>query len=71
MNLKKAKRLRALVRHLQEKGAIVNKDWTIYSEAPNSQDGSSGNFHGARRCNKLDPTCGRAVYKQMKKRKSS
>lgn len=58
MNSKRAKKLRALVKHLQNKGA-VSEDWIYYgSQTTNGQPTSV----------MLDPACGRAIYQQMKKR---
>jgi hypothetical protein len=55
MNSKRAKKLRALVKHLQAKGAI-NENWVVTGS--DKQTGSRLN----------DPACGRSIYQAMKKR---
>lgn len=58
MNSKRAKKLRALVRHLQNRGA-VEENWVAYgSQQVGRQKVST----------MLDPACGRAIYQQMKER---
>jgi hypothetical protein len=57
MNSKKAKRLRQLVEHLQTKGAIGTSEWAVF-----------GSMKLAPKTSMLDPACGKAIYKQMKKR---
>jgi hypothetical protein len=63
MNSKKAKRIRQLVRHLQEKDTIQNVDWDM-TVTKSALEGNSL-FKGQRT---LHPQAGKAVYKQMKKR---
>lgn len=78
MNSKKAKRLRALVRHLQERGAVENINWEEYTSRkqrimlppasglePTRDSTTNYTLHITRA---LNPSCGKAVYKQMKKR---
>jgi hypothetical protein len=55
MNSKRAKKLRALVKHLQTRGAI-NENWVTAGSDKKS---------GARM---NDPACGRSIYQAMKKR---
>ncbi len=55
MNSKKAKRLRSLVKHLQEKGVIECQEWTLEVGEPGYE-------------RKLHPACGKSIYKQMKRR---
>jgi len=78
MNSKKAKRIRALVKHLQQKGALETAEWTTYgsiggNKMVTKQD-AQGNLIQVREATAttaLDPKCGRSVYKQMKKRISN
>jgi hypothetical protein len=81
MNAKKAKALRALTKHLQNKGVIENQEWEVASTIDHRKvftpsnaivgDGkSTENFpqvviHKQR---VLDPACGKAIYKTMKAR---
>lgn len=79
MNQKKAKRIRALVKHLMTKGAIADKEWTIagYIDHRKSQFSASSIAADApaeeqpafevHRQRVLDPECGRAVYQRMKR----
>lgn len=69
MNSKKAKRLRQLVRHLQDKGAVEAKDWTQYADEPTmslNQNNPNNPINMAVK-RKLDPECGKSIYKMMKK----
>jgi len=61
MNSKKAKRLRQLVRHLQNKGVIKDGDW----EQTMPVVTSSGEEVPEKRV--LHPDCAKSVYKKMKK----
>jgi hypothetical protein len=60
MNSKKAKRIRQLVKHLQDKGAIQSQDWIGYVPQDNGQNLKPPTV-------RLDRDCGRAVYQLMKK----
>ena len=62
MNAKQAKKLRQLVNHLQAKAAEEDG-----KERPWSAHGNETNDFGKRRT-VLDYSCGKAVYKSMKKR---
>lgn len=74
MNGKKAKKLRALVRHLQNAGAIEGKTWLEYGHRQRTLsrmvvDPETGEKKETRVPDTtvwLMPTCGRAVYQQMK-----
>ena len=74
MNGKKAKKLRALVRHLQAAGAIENKEWLQYGHRQRTlsrmvTDAETGETKMTQVPDTtlwLMPTCGRAVYQQMK-----
>lgn len=73
MNGKKAKKLRALVRHLQSAGAIESKEWVQYAHRNRTLakmvPDESGELKETRVPDItlwLHPTCGRAVYQQMK-----
>jgi hypothetical protein len=55
MNGKKVKRIKQLLKHLQEKGLLPDQGW------------ESATLSGQR---KLNPECGKALYKEMKKRAS-
>ena len=71
MNSKKAKRLRQLVKHLQEKGAVENGEWTIRGSVSHeipvlNIDGKTGPIIKTQSV--LHAECGRSVYKQMKRR---
>jgi uncharacterized protein YjhX (UPF0386 family) len=75
MNGKKARQLRQLVRHLQDKGAIESKDWVAYgtrnrtlARTVRDEDGSLKEVRVPDTTIWLMPTCGKAIYKQMKKR---
>lgn len=70
MNSKKAKRLRQLVKHLQTKGVIEDKDWAVYgSQQHKSSDSDPENPKWiVQQTRMLDPACGKAIYKQMKTR---
>lgn len=61
MNAKKAKRLRQLVRHLQNKGVINDGDWEqivpVVTPSGEEVPGKTA----------LHPDCGKSVYKKMKK----
>jgi len=70
MNSKKAKRIRQLVRHLQDKGIVGKDGWTVYKDQPIVRnlvidDTSTPTEIGFQR--RLNPDCGRAVYNAMKK----
>jgi hypothetical protein len=56
MNSKRAKNLRALVRHLQDKGAI-DENWLTGGK--DKKTGAKMN----------DPACGRSIYQSMKRNK--
>jgi hypothetical protein len=81
MNSKKAKRIRQLVRHLMEKGAVDDAEWTIAghiehrktspSSIVGSDDGAISRVPQFVRQRVLDPTCGRTIYKKMKKSNSA
>lgn len=70
MNEKKSKKLRQLVRHLMDKGAVGNVGWRVYDES---------RFDGSKRRTdfsspvistgavKLDPECGLKIYRNMKR----
>lgn len=73
MNGKKAKKLRALVRHLQQAGAIENKEWLQYGHRNRTLSKMLPDENGELKETRvpdttiwLMPTCGRAVYQQMK-----
>ena len=77
MNSKKAKRLRQLVRVMQDKG-VVDGEWEVNGHIkhdivvnnPKMFDASTNptiELHTAKQ-SVLKPECGKAVYKQMKKR---
>ena len=75
MNGKTAKKLRQLVRHMQEKGAIESKDWVAYgtrnrtiSKTVRGEDGELKEVRVPDTTIWLMPTCGKAIYNQMKKR---
>jgi hypothetical protein len=80
MNAKKAKALRALTKQLQHKGVIENQEWAVYGSQqhrqmanPSSIISSNPADHEEPRwivqnTRMLDPTCGKSMYKQMKKR---
>lgn len=76
MNGKKAKKLRALVRQLQQVGAIENKEWVQYGHRNRTlsrdvKDPETGELKETRVPDTtvwLMPGCGRAVYQQMKAR---
>jgi hypothetical protein len=82
MNSKKAKRIRHLVKHLQEKAAIADAPWAVpgYIEhkfnVPNPaafkadapDESIPKTIVEVHRQRVLDPKCGRAIYQQMKKR---
>lgn len=69
MNSKKAKRLRQLVRHLQNKSAVESADWidvnddVVYKKV--TLNGSA--TVGMTVTRKLKPECGRSIYQIMKK----
>lgn len=76
MNSKKAKRLRQLVRHLQEKGGVAQAPWEVAGTidhrklAPPSLSSATPDeskpvvvIHKQR---VLDPACGKAIYRQFK-----
>lgn len=70
MNEKKAKKLRQLVKHFQNKGIAGKLGWTVYIDTPvisnmKFYDAAQPTEVGFQR--KLNPDCGRAVYKAMKK----
>ena len=74
MSSKKAKKVRQLLRHLQKKAGVANMQWEVYKETPRIMSVESENpdepprevvVHVNRT---LDPSCGKAIYKQMKKR---
>jgi hypothetical protein len=79
MNQKKAKRIRALVRHLMTKGAITDKAWTVAGYIEHRQNKFSPSSIAAdaadevksepivHRQRVLDPECGRSVYRRMKR----
>jgi hypothetical protein len=74
MNQKKAKRLRALVKHLQNRGATEGTSWLKYSSYPEMSERAVINAQG-----KLDHVpymvgqavldqhSGRSIYQQLKK----
>lgn len=73
MNEKKAKRLRQLVRHLQERGATEQNVWLKYATYPEMGERPVINMHGKLEMAPhmigqatLDPQCGRAIYQKMK-----
>lgn len=75
MNSKKAKRIRALVKHLQNKGALESSEWVTLGSVGNNKSkvkmDEEGNLIQVREATTtamLDPKCGKAVYRQMKKR---
>jgi hypothetical protein len=75
MNSKKAKKLRALVRHLQNTGAIESKEWIQYghrdrtiTKISTDEDGKQVEKRVPDTTLWLMPGCGRAVYQQMKDR---
>jgi hypothetical protein len=74
MSSKKAKKVRQLLRHLQKKAGMDNVQWEVYKETPRVMSVESENPDEPSRemvvhVNRtLDPTCGKAIYKQMKKR---
>ena len=75
MNTKKAKKLRQLVCHLMAKGAVAEGGWTVYGSAkmqtrktPTTIDGAAGQPYAITGTVMLDPACGKAIYRQMKKR---
>ena len=75
MNEKRAKRLRQLVCHLMEKGAVAQNGWRVFAETSKATKVPVGNILEEARfvevatgTQKLDPTCGLAIYRQMKKR---
>jgi hypothetical protein len=70
MNAKKAKKIRQLVRHLQNKGLVGKDGWEVYNDQPIVRnlvinDTSTPAEIGFSR--KLDLDCSKAVYKSMKK----
>lgn len=70
MNEKKAKKLRQLVRHLQQKGTVGANGWVYYNDSPVVKnylvdDKVTPTQVGFSR--RLHPDCGRAVYQAMKK----
>lgn len=82
MNSKKCKRLRQLVRHLQDKAAVANSNWCVASNVEKKRNVPNfAAFKDGVRDESLpatvetifhqrilDPKCGRAIYQQMKKR---
>ena len=59
MNAKKAKALRRLVEHLQTKGVIESGPWQdMITDGPSTSPA------------KLNPNCGKSIYRAMKKRKT-
>ena len=73
MNEKKSKRLRQLVRHLQDRGAIENKNWLQYASYPEMSTRAFVNSSGKldqmpwmKGQAIMDPGCGRAIYQKMK-----
>jgi hypothetical protein len=70
VNEKKVKKLRQLVRHLQNTGAVGKIGWTVYNDSPVVKnllidDKVTPTQVGVSR--RLHPDCGRAVYQAMKK----
>lgn len=57
MNSKKAKALRRLTEHLQQRGVIQNDKW--------ADVGTTGEQR------MLNPSCGKSIYRAMKKRDSN
>jgi hypothetical protein len=81
MNSKKAKRLRQLVRHLQDKAAIAESEWSVpgvikYTASKFSASSIVGNapsipespFDGITYQRVLSADCGKSIYRTMKKR---
>lgn len=74
MSAKKAKKVRQLLRHLQKKAGMDSMQWEVYKETPRVASVESENSDEPPRemvvhVNRtLDPSCGKAIYKQMKKR---
>ncbi len=73
MNGKKAKKLRALVRHLQNAGVVENKEWLQYGHRQRTLSKMVADENGELKETRvpdttvwLMPTCGRAIYQQMK-----
>jgi hypothetical protein len=70
MNSKKAKKLRQLTRVMQDKG-IVEKEWqiegSIRHNKPTINDYVNGTITTVQQ-SLLKPECGKAVYRQMKRR---
>jgi hypothetical protein len=74
MNEKKSKRLRQLVRHLQQRGAIEEQSWLKYASYPEMSTRAFINSSGKldqmpwmKGQAVMDPGCGRAIYQRMKK----
>jgi len=75
MNGKTAKKLRQLVRHLQETGAIESKEWVSLGRRDRKLHREVTTEKGEVKLVQvpdetvwLKPGCGRAVYQQMKRR---
>lgn len=73
MNSKKAKKLRQLTRVMQDKG-VVDKEWqidgSIRHKKPTMGEYVNGKEYSTVQQSLLKPECGKAVYRQMKKRAS-
>lgn len=69
MNSKKAKRLRQLVRHLQDKSAVESTEWIGVNDDDVFKNvtvnGSATIAMTTTR--KLKPECGRSIYQMMKR----